>query len=184
VPDRPLPPGRYALERVLPYIGDDQRWYVVDELDVVEIAEPVAQAPQVDWDRRHVSSSCGPASLIRAQVPPIPGARWLDVEISGRGVVATFPAIDEGSFVYISDDACTHRKITLPPDEAIEIRAVAVGLDGARVPGAWSMLDAVGPVHPSRGLVPRLRRVEVPVAMIFEEADGCWNVVEPQRRGR
>jgi hypothetical protein len=202
LPARPLPPGRYTLEQHMTYVDGAlapileppegqqlrQAWFAVRELQVGPDAGALGAVPAVDWTRAHVSSSIGPASLIRAQVPPVPGARWLEIEVQGRGVVASFAAQDKGFFVYVSDDVCNAHPVTLPPDEAVTLRAVAVGLDGTRLPGAWTRLEAVGPRHRSKG-VPKPQRFAVPLQSepVIEQADSCGalqrraqRVVEPE----
>jgi hypothetical protein len=176
LPDRPLAPGRYLLEQLHTYADGErvpllappdgrlirQAWFPARELQIVDRADKPAPVPPVSWRREHDSSSCGPGSMIRAEVPPVAGARWLEVEVDGLGVVASAPALEKGFFVHVSDSVCSTHPVTLPPDEAVQVRAVAVGLDGARVPGAWTELRAVGPSHPSQGM-PQRQRLAVPL---------------------
>jgi hypothetical protein len=191
VPTRPLDPGRYTIEQRLTYADGEivplleppegrevrQAWFATRALQIVDGAGEIAAVPAVDWDRTYVpsASSCGPASTIRARVPPVDGARWLEVEVSGLGVVASVPAQEAGFYVSVSDGPCSPRKITLPADRAVQVRGVAVGLDGDRAPGAWTRLDPVGAAHPPAGGAPVGRCFDVPLqtGATVEVADAC-----------
>lgn len=174
LPSAPMAPGQHSVQRRL-----SEEWFTVGAIDVVD--GPAAPGPpSVTWKRAYVSSSCGPASVLRANGAPIPGARWLDVEVEDIGIVGTFPT-REAVYAYVSDDVCAAWKVTLPADRALRVRAVAVGLDGSRAPGPWTGLEAVGPAHRSAGRVPVPRRIAVS-AMAGDEADQCWD--EPPSRSR